>query len=56
VDCSECRDEVDMDRNENLKILIRKYFEQEQNIIEAEKKEVLIIAYNLQDTSSEYLP
>jgi hypothetical protein len=45
MDCCECRDEVDMDRNENLKLIIRKYFEQEQNIIETEKKEVIIIMF-----------
>jgi hypothetical protein len=45
VDCSECRDEVDVDRNENLKRMIRKYFEQEQSIVEAQTKEVIIILF-----------
>jgi hypothetical protein len=43
VDCSECRDEVDVDRNENLKIMIRKYFEQEHSDVEAETEKVIII-------------
>jgi hypothetical protein len=42
VDCSECRDEVDMERNENLKGMIRKYFEQEHSDVEAETEEVII--------------
>ncbi|KDR08798.1 ATP-dependent DNA helicase Q4 isoform X2 [Zootermopsis nevadensis] len=43
VNCSECRDEVDMDRNENLKLMIRRYFEQEQSIVEAETKEEILM-------------
>jgi len=43
LDCSECRDEVDVDRNTNLKIMIRKYFEQEHSIVEADMKEVVIV-------------
>jgi hypothetical protein len=47
VDCSECRDEVDVDRNENLKIMIRKYFEQEHSDVEAEMEEVIITTTTL---------
>jgi hypothetical protein len=43
LDCSECRDEVDVDRNTNLKIMIRKYFEQEHNTVEAEMKEEVVL-------------
>jgi hypothetical protein len=45
MDCFECRDEVDMDRNENLKTMIRKYFEQEHSNVEAETEEVIIITF-----------
>lgn len=45
MDCFECRDEVDKDRNENLKIMIREYFEQEHSNVEAETEEVIIITY-----------
>ncbi|PNF41052.1 hypothetical protein B7P43_G07676 [Cryptotermes secundus] len=43
VDCFECRDEVDKDRNENLKIMIREYFEQEHSNVEAETEEEKLI-------------
>jgi hypothetical protein len=34
-----------MDRNENLKGLIRKYFEEEQSIVEEETEEVTEISF-----------
>ena len=43
VDRSECRDEVDVDRNTNLKKMIRKYFEQEHSIVNADMKEVVVV-------------
>ena len=43
MDCSECRDEVDVDRNTNLKIMIRKYFEQEHSAVEAEMEVVIVV-------------
>jgi hypothetical protein len=49
MDCFECKDEVDMDRNENLKIMIRKYFEQEHSNVEADIEEVIIIMFIWRD-------
>jgi hypothetical protein len=43
LDCSECRDEVDVDRNMKLKMMIRKYFQQEQSVVEADMKEVVVV-------------
>ena len=41
LDCSECRDDIDVDRNTNLKTMIRKYFQQEHSIVEADMKEAV---------------
>ena len=43
LDCSERRDDIDVDRNTNLKIMIRKYFQQEHSIVEADMKEVVVV-------------
>ena len=42
LDCSECRNEVDVDRNTKLKMMIRKYFQQEHSVVEADMKEVIV--------------
>ena len=42
-DHTECMEDVDQDRSENLKKMIRDYFKEEQQNIKVQNKEVIIL-------------